>query len=89
MFFLTVLFFGWQKVPCIVPKQLCSVSVSRTLLGLIAPKGLDTNGTLGPMVGVHPLQLTDHNTGINLLLLTSVWVLLSPPIARRETRPTA
>ena len=34
-------------------------------------------------------QLTVHNTGISLLLLTSVWVLLSPPIERRETRPTA
>ena len=66
-----------------------SVSVSTTLLGLIVPKGLDTNGTLGPMLGVHPLQLTDHNTGISLLLSTSAWVLLSPPIERRETRPTA
>ena len=63
--------------------------VSTTLLGLIAPKGLDTNGTLGPMLGVHPLQLTDHNTGTSLLLSTSVWVLLIPPIERRETRPTA
>ena len=64
-----------------------------TLLGLtctcIAPKGLDTNGILGPMLGVHPLQLTDHNTGISLLLSTSVWVLLSPSIACQETRPTA
>ena len=34
-------------------------------------------------------QLTVHNTGISLLLSTSVWVLLSPPIERRETRPTA
>ena len=25
---------------------------------------------------------TDHNTGISLLLSTSVWVLLSPPIER-------
>ena len=66
-----------------------SVSVSTTLLGLIAPKGLDTNGALGPMLGVHPLQLTDHNTGISLLLSTSAWALLSPPIERRETRPTA
>ena len=65
------------------------LSVLTTLLGLIAPKGLDTNGTLGPMLGVHPLQLTDHNTGINLLLSTSVWVLLSPLIERRETGPTA
>ena len=32
-------------------------------------------------------QLTVHNTGISLLLSTSVWVLLSPPIERRETRP--
>ena len=65
------------------------VSVSATLLGLIAPKGLDTNGTLGPMLGVQPLQLTDHNTSISLLLSTSVWVLLSPPIEHRETRPMA
>ena len=34
-------------------------------------------------------QLTVHNTGISLLLSTSVWDLLSPPIERRETRPTA
>ena len=34
-------------------------------------------------------QLTVHNTGISLLLSTSVWVNLSPPIERRETRPTA
>ena len=34
-------------------------------------------------------QLTVHNTSISLLLSTSVWVLLSPPIERRETRPTA
>ena len=34
-------------------------------------------------------QLTVHNTGISLLLSTSVWVLLSPPTERRETRPTA
>ena len=60
-----------------------------TLLGLIAPKGLDTNGTLGPMLGVDLLQLTDHNTGISLLLSTSAWVLLSPPTERRETRPMA
>ena len=39
-------------------------------MGLIAPKGLDTNWTLGPMLGVHPLQLTDHNTGISLLSST-------------------
>ena len=32
--------------------------------------------------------VTVHNTGISLLLSTSVWVLLSPPIERRETRPT-
>ena len=62
--------------------------VLTTLLGLIAPKGLDTNGTPGPMLGVFPLQLTDHNTGISLLLSTSAWVLLSPPITCRETRPT-
>ena len=65
------------------------VSVSTTSLGLIAPKRLDTNGTLGPMLGIHSLQLTDHNTGISLLLSTSVWVLLGPPIERRETRPMA
>ena len=33
-------------------------------------------------------EVTVHNTGISLLLSTSVWVLLSPPIERRETRPT-
>ena len=32
---------------------------------------------------------TVHNTGINLLLSTSVWVLLSLPIERRETRAKA
>ena len=78
---------------CMEPQQcwhlLLFHFVSTTLLGLIAPKGLDTNGTLGPMLGVHPLQLTDHNTGISLLLLTSAWVLLSPPIEHRETRPMA
>ena len=65
------------------------IFVSTTLLGLIVPKGLDTNGTLGPMLGDHPLQLTDHTTGISLLLSTSVRVLLSSPIERRETRQTA
>ena len=30
-----------------------------------------------------------HNTGINLLLSTSAWVLLRHTIERRETRPTA
>ena len=40
--------------------------VLTTLLGLIAPKGLDTNWTLGPpppppLLGDYPLQLTDHN----------------------------
>ena len=34
-------------------------------------------------------EVTVYNTGIILLLSTSVWVLLSPPIERRETRPTA
>ena len=34
-------------------------------------------------------QLTVHSTGISPLLSTNVWVLLSPPIERRETRPTA
>ena len=34
-------------------------------------------------------EVAVHNTGISLLLSTSVWVLLSPPIERRETRPTA
>ena len=48
-----------------------------TLLGLIAPEGLDTNGSLVPMLGVHPLQLTDHNTGISLLLSIRAWVLLT------------
>ena len=33
-------------------------------------------------------EVTVNNTGISLLLSTSVWVLLSPPIERRETRPT-
>ena len=47
------------------------IFISTTLLGLIAPNELDTNGTLGPKLGVHPLQLTDHNTGISLLLSTS------------------
>ena len=32
---------------------------------------------------------TIHNIGISLLLSTSAWVLLSLPIERRETRPTA
>ena len=32
---------------------------------------------------------TDHNTSISLLLSTSVWVLLSPPIERWEPWPTA
>ena len=30
--------------------------VLTTLLGFIAPKGLGTNRTLGPMLGVHLLQ---------------------------------
>ena len=34
-------------------------------------------------------KVTVNNTGISLLLSTSVWALLSPPIERRETRPTA
>ena len=72
-----------------VTRVVVSLLFLTTLLGLIAPKGLDTNGTLGPMLGVHPLQLTDHNTGISLLLPRSAWVLLSPSIACRETRPTA
>ena len=29
-------------------------------------------------------QLTVHNTGVSLLLSTSVWVLLSPPIERQR-----
>ena len=33
-------------------------------------------------------EVTVHNTGISLLLSTSVWVLLSSLIERRETRPT-
>ena len=32
--------------------------------------------------------ITGHNTGINLLLSTSAWNLLRPPIERRETRLT-
>ena len=40
-------------------------------------------------LGVCRDEITGHNTGINLLLLTSVWVLLNPPTERRETRPTA
>ena len=38
-----------------------------------------------------PLEevMTVHNTGISILLLTSAWVLLSPPIERRESRPMA
>ena len=43
----------------------------------------------GPKLIVPLEEVTDHNTGISLLLSTSVWVLLSPPIERRETRPTA
>ena len=31
------------------------------------------NGTLGPMLGVHSFQFTDHNTGISLLLSTIFW----------------
>ena len=36
-------------------------------------------------------EVTVHNTGTSLLIHvpTSAWVLLSPPIARQETRPTA
>ena len=34
-------------------------------------------------------EVTVHNTVISLLLSTSVWVLLSPPIKRREIRPVA
>ena len=34
-------------------------------------------------------EVTDHNTGISLLLSISVWVLLNPLIERRETRTTA
>ena len=34
-------------------------------------------------------EVTVRTPGISLLLSTSVWVLLSPPIERRETRPTA
>ena len=34
-------------------------------------------------------KVTDHNTGISLLLSISVWVLLSPLIECQETRPTA
>ena len=44
------------------------------------------------LLGLAPFvveEATVHNTGISLLLSTSVWVLLSPPIERRETRPMA
>ena len=34
-------------------------------------------------------EVTVHNTDNSLLLSTRVWVLLSPPIGHRETRPTA
>ena len=34
-------------------------------------------------------ERTVHNTGISLLLSTSVWVILSPTTEHRETRPTA
>ena len=56
------------------------------------PDGRGTLSTTGfpnysrPFVGE---EVTFHNTGISLLLSTSVWVLLSPPIECRETRPTA
>ena len=40
-----------------VCERLVSVSVSTTLLGLIAPKGLDTNGTLGPMLQSETITL--------------------------------
>ena len=43
-----------------------------------------SKATLSSLIGD-----TDHNTGISLLLSTSVWALLSPPIERWETRPTA
>ena len=44
------------------------------------------------LLGLAPFvveEVTVHYTGISLLLSISVWVLLSPPIERRETRPTA
>ena len=66
---------------------LCSSFFLTTLLGLIVPKGLDTNGTLGSMLGVHLLELTDHNISISLLLLTSVWALLSSPIEYQAFGP--
>ena len=91
--------------------SLLLVLVLTTLLGLtICPKGLDTSGTLDPMLGVLPLQLRWLETvfhfplqlnfmkgllvcsKILLLLVDSrccnAWVLLSPPIACRGTRPT-
>ena len=40
-------------------------------------------------LGAYRDEITGHNTGISLLLSTSVGVLLSPPIERRETRPAA
>ena len=36
---------------------------------------------------IHVGEVTVHNTSISLLLSTSVWVLVSPPIERQETRP--
>ena len=30
-------------------------------------------------------EITGHNTGISLLLLTSTWDFLSPPMERRDT----
>ena len=43
----------------------------------------------GSKLSVPLEEVTVHNTGISLLLSTSVWVLLSPPVERRETRPMA
>ena len=45
------------------------------------------SGSTGNRTRAPPLGLPQHRH--NLLLLTGVWVLLSPPIERRETRPTA
>ena len=44
---------------------------------------------LMPDLGACRDEITGHNTGISLLLSTSAWVLLSPPIERPEIRPTA
>ena len=49
----------------------------------VQPKG--ASGATRPMRDLGACR----DTGISLLLSTSAWVLLSPPMERRETRPTA